>query len=149
MRGLYTAVKDSTTLMQHVLLARRYGVYNNLAYVSLSHFDPPSYFILLQLRIIVTGPYQTCSKVLSALTHHPPPPRPLLMLGEIPTMRICTQQILHGAGRLLRLPDSIVPSAVDTPLPRQCRVATTARGPTRSAFQCNMQHVVARRRVLT
>jgi hypothetical protein len=31
-------------------------VYNNLAYVSLGHFDPPSYFILLQLRVIITGP---------------------------------------------------------------------------------------------
>ncbi|KAK6642166.1 hypothetical protein RUM44_013889 [Polyplax serrata] len=32
-----------------------YCVYNNLAFINLSHFDPTSYFILLQLRVVITG----------------------------------------------------------------------------------------------
>ncbi|KAL0267205.1 UNVERIFIED_CONTAM: hypothetical protein PYX00_009547 [Menopon gallinae] len=32
-----------------------YCIYNNLAFVNLSHFDPTTYFILLQLRVVMTG----------------------------------------------------------------------------------------------
>lgn len=37
-----------------------YCMYNNLAYVNLSIFDPTTYFILLQLRVILTGIVYQC-----------------------------------------------------------------------------------------
>lgn len=37
-----------------------YCLYNNLAFVNLSIFDPTSYFILLQLRVILTGIVYQC-----------------------------------------------------------------------------------------
>lgn len=37
-----------------------YCLYNNLAFVNLSLFDPTSYFILLQLRVILTGIVYQC-----------------------------------------------------------------------------------------
>ena len=32
-----------------------YCVYNNLGFVNLQHFDPTTYFLLLQFRVVVTG----------------------------------------------------------------------------------------------
>lgn len=37
-----------------------YCVYNNLAFVSLVNFDPTTYYILLQLRMVVTGIIYEC-----------------------------------------------------------------------------------------
>lgn len=37
-----------------------YCVYNNLAFVSLVNFDPTTYYILLQLRMVVTGVMYEC-----------------------------------------------------------------------------------------
>lgn len=37
-----------------------YCLYNNLAFVNLSIFDPTTYFILLQLRVILTGIIYQC-----------------------------------------------------------------------------------------
>lgn len=37
-----------------------YCLYNNLAFVNLSLFDPTTYFILLQLRVILTGIVYQC-----------------------------------------------------------------------------------------
>jgi hypothetical protein len=32
-----------------------YCMYNNLAFVNLNNYDPTTYFLLLQLRVVVTG----------------------------------------------------------------------------------------------
>lgn len=32
-----------------------YCAYNNLGFVNLKHFDPTTYFILLQFRVVITG----------------------------------------------------------------------------------------------
>jgi len=32
-----------------------YCLYNNLAFVNLATFDPTTYYLLLQLRVVVTG----------------------------------------------------------------------------------------------
>ena len=32
-----------------------YCAYNNLGFVNLQHFDPTTYFLLLQFRVVVTG----------------------------------------------------------------------------------------------
>lgn len=37
-----------------------YCLYNNLAFLNLSIFDPTTYFILLQLRVIITGIVYQC-----------------------------------------------------------------------------------------
>ena len=35
--------------------AALYAMYNNLTFINLKLFDPPTYFVLLQLRIAMTG----------------------------------------------------------------------------------------------
>ena len=41
-----------------------YCLYNNLAFVNLAVFDPTTYFLLLQLRVVVTGIiFQVCIKI--------------------------------------------------------------------------------------
>ena len=47
--------KDRTTLVLYLVPALLYCVYNNLAFVNLTHFDPTTYFLLLQFRIVITG----------------------------------------------------------------------------------------------
>ena len=42
-----------------------YCVYNMLTFVNLSAFDPTTYFLLLQLRVVVTGVMYQVSDVLS------------------------------------------------------------------------------------
>lgn len=44
----------------YIVPAILYCLYNNLAFVNLSIFDPTSYFILLQLRVILTGIVYQC-----------------------------------------------------------------------------------------
>jgi len=35
--------------------AALYCAYNNLAFVNLANFDPTTYFLLLQFRVVITG----------------------------------------------------------------------------------------------
>lgn len=47
-------------LFLYMVPALLYCLYNNLAFVNLSIFDPTTYFILLQLRVILTGIVYQC-----------------------------------------------------------------------------------------
>jgi Nucleotide-sugar transporter. len=42
-------------MMLYFVPAFLYCLYNNLAFVSLSAFDPTTYYLLLQFRVVVTG----------------------------------------------------------------------------------------------
>ena len=42
-------------MMLYFVPASLYCMYNNLAFVNLSAFDPTTYYLLLQLRVVVTG----------------------------------------------------------------------------------------------
>lgn len=42
-------------LALYLVPALLYCLYNNLAYVNLAHFDPTSYYLLLQFRVAITG----------------------------------------------------------------------------------------------
>ena len=44
-----------TVLGLYMVPAILYCLYNNLAFVNLAAFDPTTYFMLLQLRVVVTG----------------------------------------------------------------------------------------------
>lgn len=44
-----------TVLGLYMVPALLYCLYNNLAFVNLAAFDPTTYFMLLQLRVVVTG----------------------------------------------------------------------------------------------
>lgn len=39
----------------YLIPAVLYCLYNNLSYINLSKFDPTTYFLLLQFRVVVTG----------------------------------------------------------------------------------------------
>lgn len=41
--------------MKFIVPAGLYAIYNNLTLIGLSIFDPASYFVLMQLRVVVTG----------------------------------------------------------------------------------------------
>ncbi|KAG8232475.1 hypothetical protein J437_LFUL012707 [Ladona fulva] len=45
----------SSVLLLYFVPAFLYCLYNNLAFVNLSAFDPTSYYLLLQFRVVVTG----------------------------------------------------------------------------------------------
>ncbi|CAL4152239.1 unnamed protein product, partial [Meganyctiphanes norvegica] len=45
----------SKVLVLYMIPALLYCLYNNLAFVNLAAFDPTTYFLLLQLRVAVTG----------------------------------------------------------------------------------------------
>ncbi|XP_055386043.1 UDP-galactose transporter senju [Condylostylus longicornis] len=47
--------KDLNVMMLYFVPAFLYCLYNNLAFVNLSTFDPTTYYLLLQLRVVVTG----------------------------------------------------------------------------------------------
>ncbi|XP_037957988.1 UDP-galactose transporter senju [Teleopsis dalmanni] len=47
--------KDSNVMMLYFVPAFLYCLYNNLAFVNLATFDPTTYYLLLQLRVVVTG----------------------------------------------------------------------------------------------
>lgn len=49
-----------SVLFLYLVPAILYCLYNNLAFVNLSIFDPTTYFILLQLRVILTGIVYQC-----------------------------------------------------------------------------------------
>ncbi|XP_036327421.1 UDP-galactose transporter senju-like [Rhagoletis pomonella] len=47
--------KDSDVMMLYFVPAFLYCLYNNLAFINLSTFDPTTYYLLLQLRVVITG----------------------------------------------------------------------------------------------
>lgn len=47
--------KDVVVMMLYFVPAFLYCLYNNLIFVNLSTFDPTSYYLLLQFRVVVTG----------------------------------------------------------------------------------------------
>ncbi|XP_022232640.2 UDP-galactose transporter senju [Drosophila obscura] len=47
--------KDRNVLALYMVPAFLYCFYNNLAFVNLATFDPTTYYLLLQLRVVVTG----------------------------------------------------------------------------------------------
>ncbi|CAG2053570.1 unnamed protein product [Timema podura] len=47
--------KHSKVLLLYFVPAFLYCLYNNLAFVNLSAFDPTTYYLLLQFRVVVTG----------------------------------------------------------------------------------------------
>jgi solute carrier family 35 (UDP-sugar transporter), member A1/2/3 len=48
-------IKGSNVLILYIVPAFLYCLYNNLAFHNLSVFDPTTYFLLLQLRVVITG----------------------------------------------------------------------------------------------
>lgn len=48
-------VEGSDVLLLYFVPAFLYCLYNNLAFVNLSTFDPTTYYLLLQLRVVITG----------------------------------------------------------------------------------------------
>uniref|UniRef100_A0A182MN74 CMP-sialic acid transporter n=1 Tax=Anopheles culicifacies TaxID=139723 RepID=A0A182MN74_9DIPT len=48
-------VEGSNVLLLYFVPAFLYCLYNNLAFVNLSTFDPTTYYLLLQLRVVITG----------------------------------------------------------------------------------------------
>lgn len=47
--------KDVKVMMLYFVPAFLYCLYNNLTFINLSTFDPTSYYLLLQFRVVVTG----------------------------------------------------------------------------------------------
>ncbi|KAJ8949609.1 hypothetical protein NQ318_007371 [Aromia moschata] len=48
-------VKNKDVLLLYFVPAFLYCLYNNLAFINLSSFDPTTYYLLLQFRVVVTG----------------------------------------------------------------------------------------------
>lgn len=48
-------IKDKKVLLLYCVPSFLYCLYNNLAFVNLSKFDPTSYYLLLQFRVVITG----------------------------------------------------------------------------------------------
>ncbi|XP_012222285.1 UDP-galactose transporter senju isoform X2 [Linepithema humile] len=47
--------KNKKVLLLYMVPAFLYCLYNNLAFVNLARFDPTTYYVLLQLRVVFTG----------------------------------------------------------------------------------------------
>lgn len=47
--------KNRKVLLLYMIPALLYCLYNNLAFVNLARFDPTTYYVLLQLRVVLTG----------------------------------------------------------------------------------------------
>lgn len=47
--------KDALILALYLVPAFLYCLYNNLTFVNLSHFDPTTYYLLMQFRVVITG----------------------------------------------------------------------------------------------
>ena len=45
----------SLVLVLYVVPSFMYCLYNNLAFVNLANYDPTTYYLLLQFRVVVTG----------------------------------------------------------------------------------------------
>ncbi|XP_011639154.1 UDP-galactose transporter senju [Pogonomyrmex barbatus] len=52
---LQETVKNKKVLLLYMIPAILYCLYNNLAFVNLARFDPTTYYVLLQLRVVFTG----------------------------------------------------------------------------------------------
>jgi len=48
-------VTHTVMILYYLVPSALYAVYNNLSFLSLAKFDPTTYFLLLQLRVVVTG----------------------------------------------------------------------------------------------
>ncbi|XP_053677357.1 UDP-galactose transporter senju [Anopheles nili] len=48
-------IEGSNVLLLYFVPAFLYCLYNNLAFINLSTFDPTTYYLLLQLRVVITG----------------------------------------------------------------------------------------------
>ncbi|KAK7487016.1 hypothetical protein BaRGS_00021686 [Batillaria attramentaria] len=48
-------IKNRKVLMLYLVPAALYCLYNNLQFVNLANYDPTTYFLLLQFRVVVTG----------------------------------------------------------------------------------------------
>lgn len=56
-------IKSKYILMLYFVPAFLYCLYNNLAFINLSAFDPTTYYLLLQFRVVITGIlFQVCVK---------------------------------------------------------------------------------------
>ncbi|XP_014486767.1 PREDICTED: CMP-sialic acid transporter 2 [Dinoponera quadriceps] len=57
--SMFTLLKEIMTnkkvLLLYMIPSLLYCLYNNLAFVSLARFDPTTYYVLLQLRVVFTG----------------------------------------------------------------------------------------------
>ncbi|KAL6444479.1 hypothetical protein ACFW04_001959 [Cataglyphis niger] len=51
----YIALFINQVLLLYMIPAFLYCLYNNLAFVNLARFDPTTYYILLQFRVVLTG----------------------------------------------------------------------------------------------
>ncbi|XP_067119543.1 UDP-galactose transporter senju [Centruroides vittatus] len=51
----YDIVKNARVLLLYFVPAFLYCLYNNLAFINLTVFDPTTYYLLLQFRVVVTG----------------------------------------------------------------------------------------------
>lgn len=55
-RSLAIEVTKSKQLcIRYLIPSFLYCIYNNLAFINLSTFDPTTYYLLLQLRVVITG----------------------------------------------------------------------------------------------
>jgi drug/metabolite transporter (DMT)-like permease len=52
---LHALYKDRFSGAKYTIPAILYAIYNNLTFLGLSIFDPSTYFVLMQFRIVVTG----------------------------------------------------------------------------------------------
>ncbi|XP_042903497.1 UDP-galactose transporter senju isoform X2 [Parasteatoda tepidariorum] len=48
-------VKNAKVLLLYFVPAFLYCLYNNLTFINLSIFDPTTYFLLMQIRVVITG----------------------------------------------------------------------------------------------
>lgn len=52
---LKDVIKDKKVLLLYFVPAFLYCLYNNLSFLNLATFDPTTYYLLLQLRVVVTA----------------------------------------------------------------------------------------------
>lgn len=52
---VYDVVKSKNVLLLYFVPAFLYCIYNNLSFINLSKFDPTTYYLLLQFRVVITG----------------------------------------------------------------------------------------------
>lgn len=48
-------IKDKKVLYLYFVPALLYCLYNNLSFINLATFDPTTYYLLLQLRVVITA----------------------------------------------------------------------------------------------
>ncbi|XP_045515147.1 UDP-galactose transporter senju [Pieris brassicae] len=54
--NIFKAISNNyNLLLQYFIPSLLYCFYNNLAFINLSHYDPTSYYILLQFRVVLTA----------------------------------------------------------------------------------------------